>query len=93
MIVINVFLKIKPDAKENYLKFVNNLVLESKKELGCLFYGHFQEVLDDTKYVIVENWKDQMAVDLHNETVHLKNFIQNVNQFLSDDFEIVVSAK
>lgn len=91
MITINVFLEIDSPKKEEYLEFVNNLVKSSQKEKGCLFYGHFSNVEDSTQYVIVENWENQKALDLHNKTEHLKSFVQNINQFLIEDCKISVS--
>ena len=64
------------------------VVKGSQAEDGCIYYDIHQDVSDttNTKYVMVEIWKDQNAIDIHNETPHFnefkeasKNYIDKMN--------------
>lgn len=89
MITINVFLTVKPEKKAEYLAFVKELVAASREDAGCLFYSHFSDLYDENKFVIVENWADQAAIDLHNQTPHLKSFVENIPTMA--EFELKIS--
>lgn len=84
MITINAFLTIKPEKKIEYLEVINQLVEASRQDQGCLYYSHCADLADENKFVIVEHWADQAAVDLHNQTPHLQHFIKRKNEFASE---------
>ncbi|MCT3599444.1 putative quinol monooxygenase, partial [Levilactobacillus brevis] len=75
MKIINVALHVKPEMKSQYEAFVHKLVVCSSKEAGNEFYGHFKSLFNDNDYEIIEHWKDQAAVESHNETPHFQNFL------------------
>lgn len=83
MKIINVALHVKPEMKPQYEAFVNKLVVCSSKETGNEFYGHFKSLINDNDYEIIEHWKDQAAVESHNETPHFQNFLDHINDYLT----------
>lgn len=91
MLTINVLLEVKESKRDDYIKFVNELVEASRKEEGCLFYSHFEEVYCRNHFAIVENWANQAAVDAHNETEHFKEFADNISDYLAKDLDLKVS--
>lgn len=91
MIVINVRLNVAEAKRQAYLEFVANLVEKSRQDSGNLFYGHYEDVKQRNNFIIVENWQDEEAVNKHNATPHLQNFLKNVGQFLTKDYEIQVA--
>ena len=70
MIIINAKLKIDGN-KEDYLKLMKELVINSRKEEGNLFYHHYEDVTEKNVFVVVEN-KDEQAVQAHNQSDHFK---------------------
>ena len=62
MIIINAKLKIDGNKREDYLKLMKELVINSRKEEGNLFYHHYEDVTEKNVFVVVENYKDEQAV-------------------------------
>lgn len=47
---------------------------KSRLEDGCISYGFFQSIEDETEYVAVEEWESQEALDAHFQQPHLAEF-------------------
>lgn len=69
---------LKPDASQAMKPIFEKVVAGSQAEEGCIYYDLHQEISDttNTKFVMVEIWKDQAAINSHNETDHFKTFKQ-----------------
>jgi len=65
---------VKPEAIKDILPIYQKLVQGSQEEDGCIFYNLHQDVSDSTKFVMLEEWKSQAAIDFHNNTEHYKAF-------------------
>lgn len=85
MITLNVFLKIDPKQKKAFLVFLDEMTEKSLQEAGNLYYNYFY---NDDEFVIIEYWKDQDALDFHNDSDHLNNFISRIDSFLMEPFRI-----
>lgn len=88
--MINVHCDVDPQQRTAFLKFVQDLVEKSRKDKGNLFYSAFEDALTPNHFLIVENWADQAALDAHNQTAHLQNFLKNANSYLTHDFQLKV---
>ena len=88
MKIINVALHVKPELKKEYEDFIHELVINSAPEAGNEFYGHFKKLDSDNDYEIIEHWKDQEAVDFHNDTPHFQKFLAHVSDYLTSEPEI-----
>ena len=53
---------------EEYLKVINENVLSSRKEPGCLRFDLLKE--SENKYVFYEGYVDENAVTFHKEQAH-----------------------
>ena len=53
---------------------VRALADESRKEPGCLSYVICKTAANPRKTVILEEWKDQAAIDAHNQAPHFTAF-------------------
>lgn len=69
---------LKPDVNEVMKPIFEKVVAGSQAEEGCIYYDLHQDISDttNTKYVMVEIWKNQAAIDIHNESPHFKTFKQ-----------------
>jgi len=65
---------VKPDAVQKILPIFQALVTGSQEEEGCIFYNLHQDINDSNKYIMLEEWKSQAAIDFHNNTEHYKTF-------------------
>lgn len=65
---------IKPEAVNDILPIFQAVVQGSQEEEGCISYNLHQDISDSTKFVMLEEWKSQSAIDSHNNTDHYKTF-------------------
>lgn len=65
---------VKPEAIKDILPVFQTLVQGSQEEDGCIFYNLHQDINDSTKFIMLEEWKSQAAIDFHNNTEHYKAF-------------------
>jgi quinol monooxygenase YgiN len=60
-------------------KVFRKVVDETRKETGNVSYELHQDIQNPLKYVILENWKSQAAIDSHNESPHFKDFLDGID--------------
>ena len=68
----------KPEFKDDVLKAIKTVVDATRKESGCIFYDVFEDVNNPMKFVFIETWKSQAAIDSHNKSVHFNAFVKAV---------------
>lgn len=66
---------IKQECIEQYHQLTKELVEKSRQEAGCIAYELEQSREDERVHAFVELWKDQEAIDIHNETEHFKRIV------------------
>lgn len=91
MIVINATFSIKPEKRNEFLAEVNELVASTRKEDGCLSYQLYESIDSENEFVMVENWRDQAAIEGHNQSPLLQQLFKNMSQYSSKKTEINVS--
>jgi quinol monooxygenase YgiN len=64
--------------EDNFLKLVNELGIASRAESGCIEYVLHKDVQKPLTYCIIEKWKDQAAVDLHNNSAHFTSAVPEI---------------
>ena len=69
---------VKPEYKDEVLKAIKMVVDATRKESGNIFYDVFEDVNNPLKFVFIETWKSQAAIDSHNEAPHFNDFIKAV---------------
>lgn len=67
-------MSVKPESVKDILAIYQPLVQGSQEEEGCIFYNLHQDISDSTKFIMLEEWKSQAAIDFHNNTEHYKAF-------------------
>lgn len=90
MIMINVHCNVDPAKREAFIKFAQDLVDKSRKDKGNVFYSYFEDAAEPNHFLIVENWANQAAVDAHNQTEHLQNFLKTADSYLTEHFTLKV---
>lgn len=69
-------------AKNNELEFVKaavkSIVEPSNRDEGCIQYELHQDHNDLNTFVFFERWRDQESLVKHNQTLHLKEFIERI---------------
>lgn len=81
-----VALKAKPSRMADLQATLTTLVAQSSKEAGCISYrAAFAE--DGETAFVVEHWRDQAALDAHNQTPH---FTEGVKQLQDACLEVQI---
>lgn len=74
MIVVIGRVRCQPDERAALEGLLATMQQKSREEDGCISYGFFQSIEDDTEYVAVEEWESQEALDAHFKQPHLGEF-------------------
>ncbi|MDR3596011.1 putative quinol monooxygenase [Clostridium sp.] len=72
---------IKDDKREEYIQLAKELIEKSRQEQGCISYGLFQDLNEPSVITFIEDWQDQMAIDLHNNSEHFKRIVPLLGDF------------
>jgi quinol monooxygenase YgiN len=65
---------VKPDKVTDFIQAARPLIDSSSAEPGCESYMLYQNPYDKTKFIFVEVWKDQVAIDNHFSMSYFKAF-------------------
>lgn len=66
---------VKEAYKTELERVFRKVVDETRKEEGNVSYDLHQDVSNPLKYTILEVWKNQDAIDSHNQTSHFKELL------------------
>ncbi len=88
-------LTVKPEKTKDFIDAAKEIIGKSNKEPGCTFYQLYQDPYDNTKFVFVEEYKNQAAVDSHFATEHFKAFGPKIGDMVQGppDIKIISVAK
>ena len=87
-ITITAKCKVKPGCDQKYLELARELVAKSRSEAGCQSYGLYQDAQDPSVYLFIEEWKDNEAVRLHNESDHFTRIIPQFEPLCSEPLAV-----
>lgn len=71
---------VKSDNKEEVLVALQNVVNATRKEEGNVSYDLHQNITNPLEYTILEVWKSQEAIDLHNASAHFDEFKKAIGE-------------
>ena len=85
---------IAKEGNEGKMKeLLSAMVVPSKAEDGCLFYEIFQYENNRRKFMAVETWRDESALDGHKASAHYKVYKSSYEPFCekkySDELEVL----
>lgn len=75
---------LKPEYKDEVLKALYNVVDATRKEEGNVSYDLHQNVSNDLSYTILEVWKSEEAIAVHNASSHFDEFKKAIDGKISD---------
>jgi quinol monooxygenase YgiN len=83
-------LSVKPEKVKDFTEAAKEIIENSNKESGCSFYQLFQDPYDNSKFVFVEEYKNQAAVDAHFAADYFKAFGPKIGDFILGPPEIKI---
>jgi quinol monooxygenase YgiN len=77
-VVVVATVQVKPGTEDEALAALAEGVAAAHGEEGCLAYALHRDRDDPTRFVIVERWASQEALDDHNRQPHLAELLGRV---------------
>jgi quinol monooxygenase YgiN len=83
--VIVVVGRVQTDAerRDDLVRLAQDVARASRQESGCLNYELFADPEDEHRFVIVEEWADEAALQEHFRTPHIDHFMRHFPATLS----------
>lgn len=83
----------KDGCEEKMKELLTAMVEPSKVEDGCIFYDIFQYENNPKKFMAVESWRDEKALDGHKGTEHYAVYKSSYEPYCdnkySDELEVL----
>lgn len=82
MVIVQVYLTIKKENIDDFIRFTNDNVSNSVKEPGVIRFEFFKELDAENKFVLFEMFKSVEDQNKHRETAHYKRWKENTTDML-----------
>ncbi len=83
----------KKGAEEKMKELLSAMVKPSKAEDGCIFYEIFQYEKNPRKFMAVETWRDEAALEGHKNSPHYKIYKSSYEPYCekkyTDELEVL----
>ena len=90
MIVLTANKTIKPGCRDAFVKVMEELTKESRKEEGCISYRVCESINDPSDVLILEEWKDNDALEYHNNTEHFKRLVPLMSEYTCSSRDVTL---
>ena len=88
MIKIIAKFSVKPEEVAEFITCIKPLIEGSNQEEGCISYALHQDIHTPHILTMIEEWKDQEAIDLHNQTEHFTTIVPQLSARLTQPTEV-----
>jgi quinol monooxygenase YgiN len=88
--MITAKLSIKPEKVKDFILAAKEIIEKSNKESGCKFYQLYQDPYDNTRFIFVEEYKNQAAIDAHFASDYFKAFGPKISNFVQETAKIKI---
>ena len=75
MIVVTGRVHVAPEQRERFTALATEMCARSREEDGCLGYRVYADLEQHDRYVFVEEWADEDALQLHFREGHTRSFM------------------
>lgn len=82
MVIVQIYLTIKKENIEDFIRFTNDNVSNSVKEPGVKRFEFFRDLDSENKFVLFEMFKSVDDQNMHRETGHYKRWKENTSEML-----------
>ena len=79
---------VRDGCMEEFRKLAERLVVASRAEAGNLSYGLYVSVSAPNEVAILEEWKDEAAVEAHNATPHFTEICPALGEWLAAPMQV-----
>ena len=80
---------VKQENKSKFIETAKELIEKSRKEEGCISYSLYEST--DGKYLtFIEEWKDEKAIESHNNSPHFKSIVPKLGELIDGEMDVVL---
>ena len=83
-------LDVKPEKVKAFTEAAKEIIEKSNKEPGCKSYQLYQDPYDNSKFIFVEEYKNQAAVDAHFASDYFKAFGPKISDLVAEPAKIKI---
>jgi quinol monooxygenase YgiN len=83
MIVVTGRLRIAPENRDRFIELASEMCRRSRQDEGCVGYRFYSDLEQPDHYVIVEEWRDEEALQLHFRQPHTGVFMGGLPELLA----------
>lgn len=82
-VVVAATVQVKPESQDAALAAITTAIEATHEEPGCLAYALHRDRAEPCRFVIVEKWATQAALEEHGQTPHLKQLFADLGPLLA----------
>jgi quinol monooxygenase YgiN len=75
MVIVIARFRPRTDNLGEFLALLDDVQEASRGDDGCVNYGYFRGVVDDSEFIAVEEWRDMAALEAHLRTPHVARLV------------------
>ncbi|HKV74870.1 MAG TPA: putative quinol monooxygenase [Gemmatimonadales bacterium] len=76
MLVLTAYIEVLPGDRAPILAALSAVIAATRAEDGCEEYGCYEDTQRSGRFVFVERWRDQAALDRHLMTPHMADWMR-----------------
>ncbi|MFC4162952.1 putative quinol monooxygenase [Epilithonimonas zeae] len=92
-IYLSAIIHIKENSMMDAIELLKKLVIETRKEKGCIQYDLFEDHRNKGVFFIHETWESNEDLQQHQVSDHLMKFRENVASLLEKPNSVYVGNK
>jgi quinol monooxygenase YgiN len=77
----------RPSRGRELESLLSPLVEPTLMEDGCLAYLYCRDIADPDHFVFIEEWRDEVSLDVHLATDHVRRMLLQVDSLLASPIE------
>ncbi|WP_292521288.1 putative quinol monooxygenase [Methanoculleus sp.] len=83
----------QPGKADELVNHARDLVQASRSETGNVSYDFYTDIGNPAKFTFIEVWKDQAAIEFHNNTPHFLGFVEKAGPLFDGPLDIALYQK
>ncbi len=84
---------VQQDNHETYLAVAKYLVMETRKEEGCISYELHQDLKDPNVFTMLEEWTSMDHLEAHFEAPHFKALVPKLGELKEGETDLNIYSQ
>ena len=85
MRILHVYLNIQPDKIDAFKELARFNAANSTQEPGCLRFEALQKEDEPTRFMLIEHYVDEAAIESHRQTDHFARWSREIGDLVTAD--------